>query len=78
MKKEDLKVGMSCDVITIIADKPKFGFLMKKGDTGIVTMQCIDDDVLACIGVNLFSESNWLVPNKEFKKVGRLTITKLK
>lgn len=76
--KEKLKVGMSCDVITITAEQPKFVPLMNKGNTGIVTMQYSDGDVTACIGNNVYGEGIWLVPKEEFKKVGRLTITKLK
>ena len=51
---------------------------MKKGDTGIVTMYYTNGDVSACIGNNIEGEGIWLVYKEEFKKVGRLTITKLK
>lgn len=79
MKKEDLKVGMRCDVITITAEEPTFTGLMKEGNTGIVTFQYSDGDVSACIGItNQWGQGTWLVPKDEFKKIAKLTITKLK
>lgn len=78
MKKTELKVGQSFDVITITADQPKFAHLMNKVNTGIVTMQYTDGDVTACIGKNVYGEGIWLVPKEEFKKVGKLTVTKIK
>lgn len=78
MKKEDLKTGMSCDVITITAEQPRYESLVKKGNTGFVTIQYSDGDVSACIGKNVYGEGIWLVPEGEFKKVGRLTVTKIK
>lgn len=78
MKKEHLKIGMSCDVITITAEQPMYEFLVKKGNTGIVNTDFVDGDVTACIGVTCLREGTWLVPKGEFKKVGRLTVTKIK
>lgn len=79
MKKEDLKVGMSCEVITITAEEPTFAGLMKKGNTGIVATSFSSGAVDACIGCSkTFSDGIWFVPKGEFKKVGRLTVTKIK
>lgn len=79
MKTQELKVGMSCEVITITAEEPTFQGLMEKGNTGIVTTGFSSGAVDACIGGSkTFSSGVWFVPKGEFKKVGRLTITKLK
>ena len=79
MKNTELKVGMSCEVISITAEEPTFAGLMKKGNTGILTTGFSSGSVDACIGGSkTFSDGIWFVPKGEFKKVGRLTITKIK
>lgn len=78
MKNTELKVGMNCEVITVTSKEPTLTGLMKIGDTGIVAIQYSDGDVSDCIGNTIDGEGIWFLFKEEFKKVGRLTITKLK
>lgn len=71
---KELKVGDSFEVIEVTKSKSVY---YKKGDFGVCVRK-LTRGICAIIGSQERDNTGWYIENDEFKKVGKLTITKLK
>lgn len=76
MEKE-IKVGQSCEV-AVITDT-KYPYVYPNGSTGAIIDDFSKEGAIAFIGAtNKNGCGNWYLPEETFKKIGKLTITKVK
>lgn len=74
----NLKVGQSCEVITI-TKRDYDDLLYKPGDTGVILKAYRTGNLDACIGTYSGDDGQgWFVRSGRYRKVGKLTVTKIK
>ena len=76
--ENQIKVGQSCEV-AVITDNSEYPSVYKNGNTGIIDLQFRNGNAAICIGkTSCDVVGTWHVSKGCFKKVGKLTITKVK
>lgn len=76
--ENNLKVGQSFDVITM-TKRDYDDLLYKVGDTGIILKEYRSGNLHASIGTYSGGDGKgWFVRSGRYRKVGKLTVTKVK
>lgn len=75
--ENQIKVGQSCEV-AVITDNGNYPELYSKGNTGVIDYQFSIGNASICIGATHGILGTWNVSKGKFKKIGKLTITKVK
>lgn len=75
--QQQLKVGDSAEVI-VITNSP-YPYVYQDGECGLAINVFLSGNIDAFIGIpNLMDDGGWFVPKGTYKKIGRLTVTKVK
>lgn len=76
--ENQIKVGQSCEV-AVITDNSKYPSLYNIGNTGVLIDEYPSGNASICIGVTSSDVvGTWHASKGCFKKVGKLTVTKVK
>lgn len=77
MGNRNLKIGDSAEVVVIT--KSPYPTLYRNNECGLVNTVFISGNIDAFIGIpRLKDDGGWVVPKGAYKKIGRLTVTKVK
>jgi hypothetical protein len=76
--ENQIKVGQSCEV-AVITDNSKYPSLYRIGNTGVLIDEYPSGNAKICVGGNdRYGDGTWHAYKGCFKKVGKLTVTKVK
>lgn len=75
--ENQIKVGQTCEV-AVITNNSEYPSLYNIGNTGVLINEYPSGNAEMYVGCTSDGNGNWYVLKNTYKKVGKLTITKVK